>query len=130
MTAIVGTADLQVTQRVSNSQPAPGAPLTYTIDVKNAGPNTALGAALSEYVGVDGTPLGATSSNGAPCSVSGQLVSCGLGDVASGSTVTVSVSALAPLSFSGTIASTAAVTSSTYDPNLTNNTASASVRMP
>jgi hypothetical protein len=41
LTAIVGTADLQVSQRVNNAQPAPGAQLNYTADMKNAGPNTA-----------------------------------------------------------------------------------------
>ena len=124
---VVSKADLQLTQSASTNSPVAGAPISYTAQVKNAGPDTASAVSLTDQISLDGVALGAMASNGAPCGISGQLVSCSLGDIASGSSVTVKVSALAPLTITGSSDVVATVSSSTFDPNMANNVAATTI---
>jgi uncharacterized repeat protein (TIGR01451 family) len=86
-------ADLALELAASPEPVAPGASLTYEIDVRNAGPDAA-----DDTVAALLLPEGTTYASGsgacaAPAPVSPRLVSCDLGDLADGSDTTVTVTA-------------------------------------
>jgi trimeric autotransporter adhesin len=99
-----------------------GTAISYVTTVANAGPNAAVGATLSESLDPSLIINSITASQGS-CSAAAAFT-CDLGGIANGASVTVTVSAT-PTN-AGTLAATASVTSSSFDPNLSNNQASAS----
>lgn len=109
---------------------APGSQVTYTITIHNSGPASAASATFSETLPA---PLVAFTTTQGACSGTAGLTafSCNLGSLAAGATATVTVTVQLPstgTSFTNTL--TVNVTSSTganIDPNLANNTASATV---
>ena len=128
-------ADLQVSGNASTGSPNAGAPLNYTVLVKNSGPEAAGAVVLSDPLPA-GTVYNYATANGStlPCAAFGSLdggatVSCNLGSIAKGGQATVVVSVNAPLS-PAIFSNTGTVTSSTADPATTNNsvTVTAEVR--
>jgi uncharacterized repeat protein (TIGR01451 family) len=107
---------------ISKSGPATisaGQNIAYTISVANFGPSAANGVVVS-----DPTPAGLTfvSASGAGCTA----FPCNLGTLAAGPPFTITATFNVPANYSGTaITNTASVSSSSTDPNLTNNSASA-----
>src|SRR6185295_4797356 len=97
-TTLVRQADLTVTKTAASTVDA-GAPLTYTITITNQGPTTEPGVVL-----LDPLPANTTFSQVAPnpgaCTENLGILSCGLGPLAAGGqlvvTVVVSVDAAAP----------------------------------
>jgi len=96
-----------------------GTSISYVAAVNNAGPNQALDATLALTLDSSLIINSVTPSQGT-CGT-GNTFSCDLGNLASGSSATVTVSATPTTS--GTIAGTASVTSVSVDPTLTNNQA-------
>jgi uncharacterized repeat protein (TIGR01451 family) len=113
-------ADLSITKSDSPDPVSSGQELTYTINVENAGPS-ATGATLRDALPAGVTYVSATTSQGV-CEESGGTVTCGLGDVASGGVVTVTIK-VKPQGDSRTITNTATVDSTVPDSNVANNTA-------
>ena len=119
-------ADLSVTKVASAGSVNSGGQLTYTLTVTNNGPNPA------QFVNVvDTLPPGVSlvSSNGSifqcfTSSTGASSLTCLVDSMASGSsgTITIVVSVTAPSG--STITNTATVSSSNFDPNTSNNTAS------
>jgi uncharacterized repeat protein (TIGR01451 family) len=99
-----------------------GDTVTYNITVTNAGPSSASGVTLTDTLPSNLNYKSATASQGT-FSVAGGVVTFSVGTVASGGTVTASVTALA--TEDGTTSDAAMVSSSSPDPNLANNSASA-----
>jgi trimeric autotransporter adhesin len=97
-----------------------GAQTTFTITVTNNGPNAAANVVLVTTTTPAAIPVSATASQGT-CS-GAAVVSCSLGSLASGATVTVVVLP----SSAGSLTDTALVSAATFDPDDSNNTASAS----
>ena len=122
LTPVLASADLQLMQTGPASALA-GDPLGYTLTVTNAGPDAAAAVTLSDTLPADlGTPS-ATTTAGSCSIVSGQL-SCALGALASGGTVTITVAGTLSMSTTATsISNTASVSSTTDDPSPANNTA-------
>ncbi len=120
-TRVGEAADLRVVK--SGTAPFPGGQVTYTLDVINDGPTTAVNATL-----VDELPegLGYVSSlaTQGSCTVEGRRVLCGLGHIPSGGAVTVQIVASVDAGIpAGTaITNTATVGSDTLDPDPGNNT--------
>jgi uncharacterized repeat protein (TIGR01451 family) len=119
------SADLSLTKTDSPDPVAPGAKLTYTIEVKNLGPDSASSVQMHD-------PLPnqtSFSSIGAPagwsCTASGESggVTCAKTTMASGDDATFSlVATVNPSASDGTtITNTASVQSSTSDPTASNN---------
>jgi uncharacterized repeat protein (TIGR01451 family) len=105
------------------AQPSPvilGQNLTYTISVTNNGPSSATGVFVTHQLPGSVLFESASSSQGI-CSQSGGLVTCNLGSLAPAATATVTV-VVSP-GATGTISSTASVTSQQPDPNPSNNSA-------
>ncbi|MFZ3213723.1 MAG: hypothetical protein WA188_19630 [Terriglobales bacterium] len=99
-----------------------GTQTTFTITVTNNGPNPASNVALVTTLTPAPIPDSVTASQGS-CSVA-TVVNCSLGSLSSGSTATVTVVVL-PTS-DGNLTDTALVSAATFDPDDSNNSASAS----
>jgi uncharacterized repeat protein (TIGR01451 family) len=115
-------ADLSITKSDNPDPVTEGGQLTYTIEVRNEGPDPAADVVVSDdLASSDFDLVSATPSQGSCDTQGGQKVSCNLGTLASGgvATVTIQVTAKKP----GTVSNTAAVTSSEPDPQQANNTA-------
>jgi Domain of unknown function DUF11/Ig-like domain CHU_C associated len=116
-------ADLQVTKSAPASV-ATGESFTYTITIYNAGPETTTVLVTDTFpagLELTGTSTAAGNWN---CTGSNSGVTCS-GTLSSGATQTISLTVNAPQS-GGTITNTVEVAAqSTFDPNISNNTATA-----
>jgi uncharacterized repeat protein (TIGR01451 family) len=124
-TSIDAAADLAVTSVTGSPDPVNvGANLTYSVALKNNGPDAA-SAALSDTLPASTTFVSATPSQGAACTHTGSpvVVSCALGSLASGATATVSIVVTA--GSAGTLSNSPSVSSATGDPTASNNSATA-----
>ena len=121
----IGTsADLSLVKTVSPDPLVPGDPVTYTLEVHNAGPSDAAGVLVTDPLP---SALADVTSTTGSCSITGGVLSCDIGVVASGADVTVTVHAtLSDIVDPGTVSNTASVTASTSDPDLSNNSSIAS----
>jgi uncharacterized repeat protein (TIGR01451 family) len=116
------TADMSVVQ----TAPAGAGvlqPITYNILVTNGGPSPATNATLTDTLPA-GVQFVSASSGQGTCTQTGGVVTCGLGSVPSGSSVTATVVVTAGL-LPGTLHNTATVNATEADPNLANNTSTA-----
>lgn len=126
---VAPAADLRLTKTVTLEQEGTTLALpgkaTYTLVVENAGPDTAKGVVVA-----DPLPAGETYlSDDAGCTVAAENVSCALGELADGEVRTIHLAVTVGTSLGErTVTNTATVTSTTYDPNLVNNTSSASLQ--
>jgi uncharacterized repeat protein (TIGR01451 family) len=114
-------ADLSITKSDSPDPVTEGGQLTYTIEVRNGGPDPAAGVAVTDDLAPSDFDLvSVTPSQGSCDTQGGQKITCNLGTLASGGagTVTIQVTAKKP----GTVTNTASVTSSEPDPLASNNT--------
>ena len=121
--AVVGEASLSVVKRAPSGDLVPGRPVTYTIEVSNAGPSDARDVSIGDVLDPAFDPASisfttATTGADAPiCSLAGSTVSCTDAVLEDGETSTVTVTATVLASFTGaSIANTATVESPT-DPD-------------
>jgi uncharacterized repeat protein (TIGR01451 family) len=119
----IPSADRSVALQASPSTVVADGALTYTLRVRNLGPNSAAGVRVTQML-----PLGSgfVSVAGAACSSPDPgddgVVSCLLGKVPSGASITITVLVDAPNQVSGsTFHSVATVRASTFDPVSENN---------
>jgi hypothetical protein len=99
-----------------------GSAISYVAKVTNAGPNSAVGVALSASLDTSLILNSVTPSQGS-CTTAATFA-CDLGSLANGASATVTVSAT-PTN-AGTLSAGASVSSSSYDSTLSNNQATAS----
>jgi uncharacterized repeat protein (TIGR01451 family) len=122
---VVSSADIAVT----NSGPSTvtkGGTITYTIVVKNMGPETATSVAMTDTTPTGTTFASVSTTNGicaAPPIGGTGTVTCNLSTQPRGAKFTVTL-VLNVTATSGSITDTASATSAIYDPNLSNNSAS------
>jgi uncharacterized repeat protein (TIGR01451 family) len=100
---------------------------SYNILVTNAGPSPATSSTLTDTLPAGVTFVSASSGQGS-CSQSGGVVTCNLGSIPSGASVTATVAVTAGL-LPGTLNNTASVKATEADPNLANNTATATTNV-
>jgi uncharacterized repeat protein (TIGR01451 family) len=116
------TADVQVTDAFSQTSYAAGTNVMYTIVASNAGPSTTSGVVVSDTPSAALTGVTWTGSDGS----SGVGAISDTTTLASGGSVTYTVNATLPSSATGSLADTATASAGTgFDPNSTNNTATA-----
>ncbi len=126
ITAITTSADVSLVKTVTPAPLVPGAAVTYSLAVHNTGPSDATGVLVSDPLPTELTAVSAVTTSGS-CDVTGAQLSCDLGVLPSGAGATVTVRAtLAAGVATGTISNTASVTATTPDPDLSNNTSTAS----
>ncbi len=123
--AITSVADVAIVKSVVPTTTPPGVNVTYTMVVTNNGPSTAKDVKVS-----DPLPAGMTfvSVTPASCGLALTTVTCSLGDLAKGQSVTIKLISGVPLALAKkTRTNEATVTSTTPDPNTANNKDSATV---
>ena len=117
---IVTPADLSITKVDSADPSRAGRNLTYTITVKNNGPNAATNVTVTDTLP---SGLSARSSTASQGSCSGTTtVTCAIGNLANGASATVTV-VVRPTK-AGKITNTASVSATEADNNTANNSAS------
>lgn len=117
-------ADLSITKSDSPDPVTEGGQLTYTIEVRNDGPDPTTNVVVTDDLAPSDVDLISTTPTQGNCTTQGsQNVSCDLGTIASGDTATVTI--LVTAKKAGTISNTASVTSDVADPQTANNTATA-----
>ncbi len=126
--ASAASANLGITKTDGVATAIPGAPLTYTIVVSNAGPNTATGATVTDTMpaALTGVSWSCTASAGSTCgSPSGTGSISTTVNLASGGSATFAVNGTVASGASGTLVNTATVTApvGVTDPNAANNSA-------
>ena len=82
--------DLQIQKTDSPNPVNVGGTLTYTLTARNNGPSTATQVVITDSLPTTVTYLSSSSTQGT-CSRSGQLVTCAIGTMAAGATVTVTI---------------------------------------
>ena len=110
---------------VKTAAPEPvdqGTTLTYTLQITNNGPGVAQGVMVSDPLPVPQVTFVSVSTSQGTCTQAGGTVSCNIGTVSVGGLVTVTINTTAAMFSSSSLASnTATVTSTTSDPNPSNN---------
>jgi uncharacterized repeat protein (TIGR01451 family) len=117
-------SDLSLTKTDSPDPVTTGQPLSYTLVVTNSGPGPAIGVTLTDTLPA-GTIFSSANSTQGTCSEAGGIVTCAIGDMANGASVTAIIQVTAP-GAAGTITNTASVACTTSDPNPANNATSQS----
>jgi uncharacterized repeat protein (TIGR01451 family) len=129
---VLRTTDLAITKTDSAATYIPGAPITYTVIVTNAGPSSATGVSLTDAVpaAITGVSVACAATGTASCgsngssgnSVSFTGASVGAG---AGNQLTLTINGTVSAAATGNLANTATVTAGTgqTDPVPTNNSA-------
>jgi uncharacterized repeat protein (TIGR01451 family) len=121
MISVASSADLSVTISDTPDPVVAGAPLAYTITVRNDGPSVALASTLDLVLSAGVSLVNVTSSIG---TCSGNL-SCSFGDLPVGAEVNITVNVTVAETSRGTLSAGATVSSSTPDPLRADNSANA-----
>jgi len=110
-------ADLSISKSDDVDPIVAGNPLTYTVTVNNAGPQTAANVVVTDTLPAGVTFISTTGCNNDPNGVP----TCNLGSIASGGSKQFTIHVDVDLVTSGTITNSASVTSDIADPNNGNN---------
>jgi uncharacterized repeat protein (TIGR01451 family) len=119
-------ADLSLTKTDSKDPIKPGDKLVYTLTISNLGPNTAESVVLFDKLDANTTYVSTSAPKGWKCSYAknSAMVSCNSASMVSGGTaiikITVAVNKTAKVGKE--LVNTAEVSSTTYDPEMANNT--------
>ena len=116
-TTVNTNADLSITKIDSVDPANAGDPLTYTVTVTNNGPSDALSVAAVDTLPVGVAYVSATATQGS-CVEAGLVVTCTIGTVATGASVTATVNVTidADVADGSTLTNNAVVSSATTDP--------------
>ena len=123
-TPINAEADLAILKSGSPNPVDAGNTLTYTLTATNNGPSNATGVTVVDTLPAGVTYASSTTTQGS-ASDSGQTVTINLGGLASGATATSTIVVNVGASTVGDITNTATISGNQPDPNLANNTATA-----
>jgi uncharacterized repeat protein (TIGR01451 family) len=115
--------DLAVTKVGSPNPVEIGADITWTMVVTNNGPDTATGVTIADPMPAGNTFVSASPTQGS-CT-GGAILSCDLGTIAAGDTVTITL--VTTPTVAGTVTNTVTVAGNETETDYSNNTASASV---
>ena len=119
----VGGADLAITKTVSDEHPSAGAPIGYTIVVRNEGPSAATGVTVRDAIPAKLTGLGVDRGE---CAIVSGEIRCTFASLASGSSETIRVSATVRSDAApGALENTASVSGAEADPDPSDNSSTA-----
>jgi uncharacterized repeat protein (TIGR01451 family) len=133
-TVTLPTADLSLAVVATPDPVAPNRQLTYAMTVTNKGPDLAQGIVLNDnvtaqasYIGVSGLPSSACAP--VPAVGSTGLVSCSLGTLARGASISMRLLVNSGGSSPATLSNTASIKSLTTDPTSANNSVTQSIQV-
>ena len=118
---VTAAADLSVAKTLESPPLVPGTDAAYVLTVHNAGPSDATAVTVTDTLP---SALTYVSATGGTCSGAGPLT-CDLGTIGSGATKVLRIVVAVDPAATGSIANTATVTSASGDPDLSNNTSTA-----
>jgi len=120
------SANLALTSQTSAAQIVAGDSFTYTVQLTNSGPDDAQNVVFSD-IPPAGVTFNSCSSTAGDCAVSGGGASLNLATLADGATLTITIQATlnASVADGTSLVNTPSVTSSTSDPDTSNNSGSA-----
>lgn len=126
--ATVVSADLAASKTVNPASTTEGSTITFTISLVNHGPSDAGGVVLTDTLATGLTFSSSTATKGAYSPANGAW---SVGNLAVGESVTLTIAATVNANTRGTdiVDATNGLTSSLFDYDVTNNTASATVRV-
>ncbi len=117
-----GSANLIVTSSSDVEGAVAGDTVTYTVDVLNDGPDTAV-----NVVATNTLPAGLTFVSTSGCALDPNGLPCSLGDLAPNDSTSFTIVTTVDQGTLGTVENTVEVTSSTADPNLADNSATSPI---
>lgn len=120
--SVPGTADLSIAVTDSPDPVGIATPLTYAVTVTNNSTNAATGITVTDTLPAGVSFLSAVSSQGV-CGESAGIVTCNLGALGGNTAATASI--VVQASAAGSVNNSVTVSAAETDPNLANNTASA-----
>jgi uncharacterized repeat protein (TIGR01451 family) len=121
------SADLSVVKSASPSAVMILGQLSYTLAVRNAGPDKATAVTLTDALPAE-VQVVSSSSERRACTVSGKTVTCDLGALDPGTSVSATIVVSAPL-LPGTLTNTASAKGAEADPDSSNNSSSATTQV-
>jgi uncharacterized repeat protein (TIGR01451 family)/fimbrial isopeptide formation D2 family protein len=125
-TVVTAAADLSILKTGAAQQFA-GTDLVYSLAVANHGPSDALSVSVSDLLPAGVSLRSVTYDSGHPWSCSGTAtVICDLPALAAGDTSTITLTVRIAVEASGSLDNTAAVSTTTLEPNYTNNASTVS----
>jgi uncharacterized repeat protein (TIGR01451 family) len=123
--------DLSLTKTASTDRVATGGAFSYSIAVSNSGPSGATDVTVTDTLPTGMTLVSATGS-GWSCSdnaATPPTVTCTMATLAAGAANPITINVTAPAAANAALTNTANVSSTSSDPNLTNNSGSATVEI-
>ncbi|MEU4192124.1 hypothetical protein AB0E69_09510 [Kribbella sp. NPDC026611] len=122
---VVGSADVSI-DKTAPANATAGGQITWTTTVSNNGPSTATAVTVHDVLPAQVT-VNSVSGTGATCTAgvpgnAAQPTTCSFGNLATGTSRTMTVVATINPSFTGAMHNDASVSSTTADPDLSNNT--------
>lgn len=119
------SADISVQKTYAPETPVAGQNVTYTITTHNDGPSEARDVAITDPLDPDVVFVSATSEQGT-CDLQSQTLSCEIGTMAPDATVITTVVVQIASGMTAVVQNSASATTSTSDPDPTNNVSSTS----
>jgi uncharacterized repeat protein (TIGR01451 family) len=127
ITIVNPAADLSITKTGAPNPVLTSQNLTYTLVVTNLGPSAASSVTITDALPAGVSVVSAFATSGT-CTNVGGLVTCSLGTLATNTTATITIVGTAAAgSEIISITNTASVSATQFDPNPTNNTATATL---
>lgn len=123
VSTVLWNADVSIIKEASPQNPSPGQEVTWTLNVRNAGPSTAKSVVVSDTVPMGMSVVGTPGGVGVTCTVAVRDVRCEAGDLAPDDTRTVVIRTLLDPAWTQTASMTnnGYVQSSTPDLDTSNN---------
>ncbi|MCL2666509.1 MAG: hypothetical protein FWF02_02230 [Micrococcales bacterium] len=129
-TDVVAQADVAVSKTMSPRPTPVGGQSVSTVTVTNNGPNDATGVVLTDPLPPGLTNVQVSTAFGVTCTIGATTVSCPLGTVANGASVTAVIRGTVPSGSTDTsVTNVATVSTTAYDPVTTNNVSSDTVSL-
>lgn len=122
-TNVTASVDLVLTRGTNTTELFSGDTVTYTLTVTNTGPSTATGVVITDTLHQALTFLNGIAGQGSVTSA-GSIVTANVGTIASGESVTITITATISEDFSGDLANSASVAANETDPVQANNSSS------
>lgn len=118
------SADLSLIKTSSPGVPESGGIITYTLTATNNGPSAATAVSVRDDLPAGITFVSGSTAGGAACNAAGAVVTCPVGTLAAGASASITIVGNIAASARGGSTNTAVISSTTFDPNVGNNTAS------